>query len=270
MTAVQERTLEQDAGQRRPVHEHRYAVERAKWDAHAAAGEEQIELPPAGADFGSHTPTQILLAGMAEFLGPLQGKRVIEYGCGLGKLTVLLARSGADVTAFDLSAESVAMARRRLELDGLEDRATFAVAAGEELPFEDGTFDVAVGKAVLHHLDPVSGSRELARILRPGGRAAFSEPLGTNPVVVFAREHVPYAFKHERGADIPLRRADVEAWMAPFSEGHIRGVHLFGMVERLFGFDNPIAPLREYDRLLLKRWPGLWPLCRYAVLTLRR
>jgi hypothetical protein len=58
--------------------------------------------------------------------------------------------------------------------------------------------------------------------------------------------------------------------MAPFSEGHIRGVHLFGMVERLFGFDNPIAPLREYDRLLLKRWPGLWPLCRYAVLTLRR
>jgi hypothetical protein len=42
------------------------------------------------------------------------------------------------------------------------------------------------------------------------------------------------------------------------------------MVERLFGFDNPIAPLREYDRLLLKRWPGLWPLCRYAVLTLRR
>jgi len=270
MTAVHERTIERPAIDYRPVHKHRYAVERAKWDAHAAAGDEEILLPAPGVDFATHAPTQILLAGMAEFLGPLQGKRVIEYGCGLGKLTVLLARSGAHVTAFDLSAQSIETTRKRLRLDGLEDHITLAVAAGEELPFEDASFDIAVGKAVLHHLDPVAGSRELARILRPGGRAAFSEPLGTNPIVVFAREHVHYTGKHERGADIPLRRADVEAWMAPFSSGHIRGVHLFSMVERAFGFDRRIGLLREYDRLLLKRWPGLWPLCRYGVLTLTR
>ena len=51
--------------------------------------------------------------GIAEFLGDLRGKRVIEYGCGLGKLTVLLARSGAQVTAFDLSEGSVEVARKR-------------------------------------------------------------------------------------------------------------------------------------------------------------
>jgi 2-polyprenyl-3-methyl-5-hydroxy-6-metoxy-1,4-benzoquinol methylase len=40
-------------------------------------------------------------------LGDLRGKRVIEYGCGLGQLTVLLARSGAEVTAFDISSQSI-------------------------------------------------------------------------------------------------------------------------------------------------------------------
>jgi 2-polyprenyl-3-methyl-5-hydroxy-6-metoxy-1,4-benzoquinol methylase len=279
MAAVHERTSARD--QTHDLHDlhdlddlddqrGRYAIERAKWDAHATTADEAIECPPPGEDFGTYARRQTLLPGVAEFLGDLDGKQVIEYGCGLGQLTVLLARSGARVTAFDISAQSIETTRRRAQLTGVEDMITFAVAAGEELPFDDGSFDIAVGKAVLHHLDPVSGSRELARILRPGGRAAFSEPLGTNPVVRFARDHVPYPGKHERGADIPLRHSDVDAWMAPFSEGHIQGVQLLSMVERGLGFRRRVGLLREYDRLLLARWPGLWPLCRYAVLTLTR
>jgi SAM-dependent methyltransferase len=155
-------------------------------------------------------------------------------------------------------------------MTGVEREITFAIAPGEELPFEDGSFDIAFGKAVLHHLDPVAGSRELARVLRPGGRAAFSEPLGTNPVVQFVRDYVPYPHKHERGADIPLRRSDIDAWMAPFSKADLRGVQLFSMVERGLGFHRKLPVLREFDRMLLERWPGLWPLCRYAVLTLEK
>jgi SAM-dependent methyltransferase len=248
----------------------RYAIERAKWDAHAGDKTEPIKLPRPGEDFGSYAERDSLLPGIAEFLGDLRGKRVIEYGCGLGKLTVLLARSGAHVSAFDLSEGSVEVARERARLVGVEDRITFEVAAGEELPYLDASFDIAFGKAVLHHLDPVAGARELARILVPGGRAAFSEPLGTNPVVGFVRDHVPYPHKHERGADIPLRRQDIDAWMAPFSKAHLRGVQLFSMVERGLGFHRKLPILRESDRLLLDRWPGLWPLCRYGVLTLER
>jgi SAM-dependent methyltransferase len=270
MTAVKERTSAQDAGQHHRLHEDRYAVERAKWDAHAVATDDLVEAAPPGEDFGTFVRRQKLLPGVAEFLGDLEGKEVIEYGCGLGQLTVRLARSGAHVTAFDISAHSIETTRKRARLSGVEDRITFAVAAGEQLPFADASFDLAVGKAVLHHLDPVSGSRELARILRPGGRGAFSEPLGTNPFVRFARDHVPYPGKHERGADIPLRYSDVDAWMAPFSKAEIHGVQLFSMVERGFGFHSRVRILEEYDRLLLKRWPGLWPLCRYAVLTLTR
>ena len=265
MTAVHERRSEPRAD-----HADRHALERAKWDAHADSTEASIEAPPPGEDFHSFARSQTLLPGVAEYLGDLRGKRVIEYGCGLGQLTVLLARSGADVTAFDISAQSIRSTRTRAELTGVQDRITLTVAAGEELPFDDASFDIAVGKAVLHHLDPVSGSRELARILRPGARAAFSEPLGTNPVVRFARERVPYPGKHERGTDIPLRHSDVETWMAPFSEAHIDGVQLLSMVERGLGFHRRIAVLREYDRLLLQRWPQLWPWCRYAILTFKR
>lgn len=250
--------------------EERYAIERAKWDGHAHDTTEPIVPPAPGEDFASFAARDPLLPGIVEFLGDLRDKRVVEYGCGLGKLTVLLARSGAHVSAFDLSESSIDVARQRARLVGVEDRITFSVAPGEALPFMDASFDLAFGKAVLHHLDPTASAKELARILRPGGRAAFSEPLGTNPIVQVVRDHIPYPHKHERGADIPLRRSDIDAWMEPFSSAELRGVQLFSMVERGFGFKKKVPVLREFDRLLLKRWPELWPLCRYAVLTMER
>ena len=248
----------------------RYAIERAKWDAHAGDHDEPITILPPGVDFTTQAPRDKLLPGIAEHLGDLRGRRIVEYGCGLGKMTVLLARSGAHVSAFDLSERSVEVARQRIRLHGLYDLVEFAVAPGEQLPFADGAFDLAFGKAVLHHLDATAGARELARILKPGGRAAFSEPLGTNPVVTAARAHLPYPGKHDRGADIPLRRQDIEAWTAPFEWTELRGVQLFSMVERMLGFGRKVGPLRTVDRALLERWPGLWPLCRYGVLLIRR
>jgi SAM-dependent methyltransferase len=251
----------------------RHETERRKWDAHAHATmprlEDLREIPP-GTTFRSFTSGRVLLEGMAEFLGDLDGREVLEYGCGLGELTIVLARSGARVTAFDLSEGSVDVSRRRAEREGVADRVTFVVAAGESLPFPDGSFDLAVGKAVLHHLEPAAGARELARILRPGGRAAFSEPLGMNPVLVFARAHLPYPGKHERGADRPLTAADLDAWRGPFERVRMRPVQLLSMVERGLGFGHPIRPLRTLDRMLLRRWPGLGRFCRYGILLFER
>jgi SAM-dependent methyltransferase len=251
----------------------RYAIERAKWDAHAHhTAEAQAlgpdDLVPDGTTFASHAAGHLSLTGMSEFVGDLQGKRVLEYGCGLGRLTVVLARSGAKVTAFDLSAASIEATRERLEYNGLADRVELVVASGEHLPFPDASFDVVIGKAVLHHLDPVAGSRELARVLVPGGRATFSEPLGTNPLVVFAREHLPYPGKHERGADVPLTREDIRTWMAPFAAGKLRPIQLTAMIERAFGFDTAFPVLRRLDDVILRAVPGTWRLCRYGILYL--
>ena len=246
-----------------------HAVERAKWDALAGVAVADEELRVADASFEAHARRVRTMIGMAEFLGELRGREVLELGCGVGEITTLLALSGARVTAVDISPVSISVAQRRAELHDVADAVDFVVAAGERLPFADQCFDVSVGKAVLHHLDSVQAAPELHRVLRPGGRAAFAEPLGTNPVVAFARDHVPYPHKNPRGADVPLSYADIARWEAPFARAEHREVELLSMVERALG-SRPLPRLHRADDWLLQQFPSLAPLCRYVVLTMVR
>ena len=247
--------------------ERTYAVEIAKWDALADVPTSDESLQVIHPDFGAYSRQDSTMVGIADFLGDLRDREVLELGSGMGEMTTLLARSGARVTALDISPGSLAMARRRAELHGVDAAIDFVVAAGEQLPLESDRFEVVVGKAVLHHLDVARAAPELHRVLRPGGRAAFAEPLGTNPVIAFARDHLPYPGKNPRGADVPLSYDDIRAWEAPFSSARHREVQLLEMVERALGV-RPMARLRRADDWLLARFPGLGRLCRYVVLTM--
>ena len=82
-----------------------------------------------------------------------RGKRVLEIGCGLGTDTVNFARAGAQVTAIDLSDQSAALARQRLEVYGLGERATIHTGNAEELPgiLPPQTFDLVYSFGVIHH-----------------------------------------------------------------------------------------------------------------------
>ena len=82
-----------------------------------------------------------------------RGKRVLEIGCGLGTDTVNFARAGAQVTAIDLSDQSAALARQRLDVYGLGDRATIHVGNAEELPgiLPPQHFDLVYSFGVIHH-----------------------------------------------------------------------------------------------------------------------
>lgn len=244
-----------------------HAVEIAKWDALAGVPTSDESLLVAKPDFAAFTRQDSTMAGVAEFLGDLRDRDVLELGCGAGEMTTLLARAGARVTAVDISPASLAMARRRAELHGVQAAIDFVAAPGEELPMESERFDVAVGKAVLHHLDASRAAPELHRVLRPGGRAAFAEPLGTNPVIAFARDHLPYPGKNPRGADVPLDYEDIRAWERPFSVAEHREVQLVEMVERALGV-APRPRLRRADDWLLVRFPALRRLCRYVVMTM--
>jgi SAM-dependent methyltransferase len=247
------------------VHE----IEIAKWDALATVPATDAELMVAHSDFADYARSDTTMTGIAEFLGDLDGREVLELGNGMGEVTTLLARSGARVTAVDISPASSAVARRRAELHGVGDSIRFVVAAGEQLPLPDDRFDVVVGKAVLHHLDVRRAAPELHRVLRPGGRAAFAEPLGTNPAVAFARDHLPYPGKNPRGADIPLSYADIRAWEAPFAVAEHQEVQLLEMAQRALG-RGPMPRLRRADDWLLDRIPALRRLCRYVVLRLTK
>ena len=108
------------------------------------------------------------IADHADFAGAA-GKRVLEIGVGLGTDFVRFGRGGAVLTGVDLTEHAVALVRRRLEMEGLAGEVR--VADAEDLPFEDGSFDIVYSWGVLHHTPhPDRAMAEATRVLRPGGR----------------------------------------------------------------------------------------------------
>lgn len=245
-------------------------AERTKWDALAPDHVNKGDILTDDASFQSVTNRIYLLQGIADFLGDLSGKKVLEYGCGLGKNTMLLAKSGADVTTFDLSPKSVEYTKKRAEANGVSDRVEAHVAAAEDLPFPSDSFDIVFGQAILHHIDTAVGAPELFRVVKPGGKVAFTEPLGMNPLLNFVREYVPYPHKHTRGEDHPLKDKDIKGWTAGYSDIQIVYIQLLSMLERGFGFGKRFTALRQADTYLFERFPQLRRYCRYAVFKLTK
>jgi ubiquinone/menaquinone biosynthesis C-methylase UbiE len=170
------------------------------------------------------------------------------------------------VTAFDLSQVSVAVTQNRAALNHVGERVALAVAAGEALPYADESFDVLFGKAILHHLDVNFGWHELYRVLKPGGKAVFVEPMGMNPLLKFARSWIPYPSKNPRGADRPLNYREIDEWGKQFREFRYQEIQLLSMLERGLGFKRRLPKLRRLDAYLLHHLPFLRRYCRYVVM----
>jgi len=94
--------------------------------------------------------------------GDLLGRRVLDVGCGTGRVAAALAERGARVWGVEPSPEMAALARERLS--------TVKVAPAEQLPFKDGWFERAVMWLVIHLVDRPRAFAEAARVLGPEGR----------------------------------------------------------------------------------------------------
>ena len=204
---------------------------------------------------------------MARF-GPLRGKSILDYGCGHGMASVVLARQGATVTAFDLSPGYVREAEERVVANGVAVR--FVVADGESLPFAEGSFDCVWGNAVLHHLDLVKAGAELKRVLKPGGIAVFCEPWGGNPLLEFARKYLPYPGKNRTRDEQPLRPRDLTPLMDWFPNLTLEGFQLFSMMRRVWTHRGIVSTLDAVDARCLQALPPLKKWCRYVVLTMTK
>jgi ubiquinone/menaquinone biosynthesis C-methylase UbiE len=105
-------------------------------------------------------------------LGIVNGKRVVEPGCGPGFVTERLARFLPDsrITALDNDRRMLGLARRNLENQGLNRRVELVEAAAEATGLASGVFDAAISRYLFQHLpDPVAAATEIRRILRRGG-----------------------------------------------------------------------------------------------------
>jgi ubiquinone/menaquinone biosynthesis C-methylase UbiE len=129
-----------------------------------------------GIDFGGIGQAQVL-GKLTKLLGPDPGpfQRSLEIGAGTGYFSLNLLNAGVvgRATCTDISPgmlETLEANARRLDHD-----VETAACDAAELPFEDESFDLVLGHAVLHHLPDLPGSfREFARVLKPGGALFFA------------------------------------------------------------------------------------------------
>lgn len=155
-------------------------------------------------------------------LGDVSGQRIVDFGCGSGANTALLANRGAHVWGVDISEDLIRLAQRRLQISGRAGGAQFIVGSAHDLPFPDGSIDLVFGIAILHHLDLQLVAREVHRVLRPGGRAIFQEPVRNSRIIRFVRSLIPYRAPDISPFERPLTDQELRDFSKPFSSVRIR------------------------------------------------
>jgi SAM-dependent methyltransferase len=209
---------------------------------------------------------------ITDFYDP-RGKLVLDYGCGPGYLTeYLFERGAAEVTGIDVSEGEIEQAVENAARLGVAERTHFFAADAHATGLPDDSFDLIVGESILHHLDLRVALEEIRRIMRPGGRAVFLEPLWHNPILRLGRALTPSARTPD---EHPLTTSDWELCASIFSD--------FKHYEREF-LTIPLMPLNlllplaaqralartvgRADDRVLQRFPALRKYARISFLVL--
>lgn len=158
----------------------------------------------------------------------LEGKRVIDVGCGDGSLARVMARFGASVLGVECSPRQLAKARAAEPAAGVE----IVEGVGQALPADDDSADAVVFFNSLHHIPigfQAKALAEAARVLKPGGEAYISEPL-------------PWGAFFEA-----VKPIDDETWVRGAALASVKGAWVHGLEEASeFTYIHPLV-MRDYE-----------------------
>lgn len=156
----------------------------------------------------------------------LEGKRVLEIGCGMGLHTELMLRAGARLTSVDITDRAIETTGKRLALKGL--KGDLRRCDAESLPFEDGSFDFVWSWGVIHHA-PRTGRivRQIARVLAPSGEAR---------IMVYNRDGMPawITFWSRWVAGLGFRRRSFDEELFRATDGFMARYYTSDQFEDLF------------------------------------
>jgi ubiquinone/menaquinone biosynthesis C-methylase UbiE len=176
---------------------------------------EQVRRETYGEDLGQNSWLTVEeWRTFAGWLGMVEGSQVLDVACGSGGPALYLARTfGARVTGVDQNSEAIHTAARLAEQQSVAASARFETAdASRPLPFDDATFDAIVCIDAINHLPGRSGVLgDWHRLLKPGGRVLFTDPITVTGLIsneeVAVRSSIGYFIFTPPGEDERLLRA---------------------------------------------------------------
>ncbi len=195
-----------------------------------------------------------------ELLSQCVAKRVLEIGCGLGSYAIPMARKGSDVTAIDISNYAIKQAQMIANKENL--KIDFRIMDAEKLEFQNNEFDMVYGQSILHHLNLKKVIPEIRRVLKPGGKAVFKEPMGHNPFINLFRFLTPGL--HSRD-EHPLKMKDLYFIAEEFPNFEFKFYYLLTLIAAPFYKLSCFIPLKNFferlDNIIFTIFPWLRRFC---------
>lgn len=179
----------------------------------------------------------------------------LDYCCGLGGVSLELARQGAFVYGVDISDKRIRTAEKTLAQNGYASQSKFYVMDAEKLKFDNDFFDIIVCSGVLHHLDVQIAFPELARVLKPDGKIICMEALGYNPVINFYRRRTLH-LRTKWEAEHILTLREVKLAKKNFKKIKVNFFYLFSILavpfRNTFIFNTLLTYFEDIDFIVTK------------------
>ena len=177
---------------------------------------------------------------------------ILDYGCGIGAyLKKVTEFNPKKITGIDISEVSIQKAKSKI--NGSNSIVDLKVDNCEKTNLKNEEFDIVYGNGILHHLNIQLCLKEIYRILKPGGKLVFTEPLGTNPLINFYRKITP---KSRSEDEHPLVENDFSLIQNKFDKIQIKYYGLLTLIFFPFYFSPKksfiFKILKNLDQLLFK------------------
>ncbi|WP_415890280.1 methyltransferase domain-containing protein [Neptuniibacter sp. SY11_33] len=221
-------------------------------------------------------------------LGDLQGRTLLDVGCGLGEASVYFALKGADVTSMDISQGMLEATSNLASVNGVS--VSTHLSAAEQLNLGNKQFDIIYAGNLLHHVEIADTLELLEPHLKEDGVMVTWDPLDYNPVInVYRRMAMDVRTPDEH----PLKKADIQEFEKRFktvkTEYFWLTTLIIFLIMAIIQRRNPnkerfwkvvveegdkwawlYRPLARFDQLLLKLLPPLKWLCWNVVVFARK
>jgi ubiquinone/menaquinone biosynthesis C-methylase UbiE len=193
---------------------------------------------------------EYLLPLITEEAEELNGRKLLEVGCGMGFDAIEWIKRGVEVTAIDIAPSAIKMARQHFAI--VEQQANLGVGSALNLPFPDNTFDAIYSRGVLHMTgDTPRAIAEVYRVVKPGGRVIVVNLYNRYSWFVLlhklGRENIEF---HEEDAPVTslYSLGEIKKLFSAFSSLEVRKEHYYPYKTRRRGikaslFNNVFYPL---------------------------